>query len=329
MPETNIFYDKQYKATMTGITKLKEGKYRSRYRLSQGYQVLATGHLTVKPKKIKDPKQCAKDVDKKHTTNMLQEPGIVKKKAYGISKQVIRNRMRAMVNMLHTKSTRIQKAKLYFFTITFDQGTADDVCYQALNTWLTILRQRKLILSYLWVAERQKNGTVHFHLAIPHYMNAKKVNRIMKRILIDLKNKGLLPTWERGKLFRYNGVDIAKNRKTKRPVNFAAGGKGKALTSYLTKYITKNNTTMDHLAWHCSRDWSALIIGMTFTREELSRFVTGKMLDPEPLLTEYCDFYRWKDFQVPENFAKHLGNMNHQLLSFVVGSKGNFIYSLN
>jgi hypothetical protein len=223
----------------------------------------------------------------------------------------------------------MKKPKLYFFTVTFQAGTPDDTCYQALNTWLTILRQRELIKSYLWVAERQKNGTIHFHLAVPHYMKAPLVNRIMKNVLLDLKRKDQLPNWDRAKIVKYNGVDIAKNRDTKRPVNFAAGGKDKALANYLTKYITKNETEMDRLAWHCSRDWSALILGMTFTRDELLRFVKGRMVEKESLQTDYCEFFRWANYRPPENFARHLGNMNYELLNFVTGRKGDYLYSLN
>jgi hypothetical protein len=331
IPETNIFHDKTYKASLTGVTRLKEGKYRCRYRVAPGYQVTAQGYLTVKPKK-KTADRCGKvgkSVDKESDEPLLQQGKPDRKKTYGIAKQTVKNRMRAMVNMLRHCTDRMRKPKLYFFTVTFQAGTADDICYQALNTWLTVLRQRKLLLSYLWVAERQKNGTIHFHMAVPHYMNAKLVNRKMKNVLLDLRGKGLLPGWERWEIAKYNGVDIAKNRDTKRPVNFAAGGKDRALVNYLTKYITKNETTMLHLAWHCSRDWSALVLGMTFTRNELKTFVKGRNLEKEPLHTEYCEFYRWNNYKPPERFAQHLANINYDVLFFVTGKQGEFLFSTN
>lgn len=318
LPEPPFYNEKQFKASVTGITRLKDGRYASRYRVANGYAVTAKGGIIVKKK----PAQAVHK--KKQPTD--QEPKI---KAYGIAKQIVRNRMRAMVNMLRTCTDRMRKPKLYFFTITFQEGTADSICYQVMNTWLTILRQRKMLHSYLWVAERQKNGTIHFHMAVPHYMKAPKANRIMKNCLLDLKRKGHLQHWAREKIVKYNGVDIAKNRETKRPVNFAAGGKEKALANYLTKYITKNDTTMQHLAWHCSRDWSALILGMTFTREEIARFVTGRMLETDTLETTYCEFYRWAKFKPPDNFTRHLGNMNYELLYFVTGQQGQYLYQLN
>jgi hypothetical protein len=325
-PEPPFYNEKLFKATITGLTRLKDGRYASRYRVASGYAVTAKGGIIVKPK-VTGKKVTAV---KKQCADIVDNPGQeTKKKAYGIAKQIIKNRMRAMVNMLRSCTDRMRKPKLYFFTVTFQESTSDDICYQVLNTWLTILRQKKMLLSYLWVAERQKNGTIHFHIAIPHYMNAPKANRIMKNCLLDLQRKGKLPSWAREKVVKYNGVDIAKNRETKRPVNFAAGGKERSLVNYLTKYITKNNTTMEHLAWHCSRDWSALILGMTFTREEVGRFVKGSMLEKNTLETSYCEFYRWEKFRPPARFTQHLGNMNYDLLYFVTGYQGQYLYQLN
>jgi hypothetical protein len=75
--------------------------------------------------------------------------------------------------------------------------------------------------------------------------------------------------WSRTQAVRYNGVDIAKDRKTKRVVNFAKRKKERALQIYLTKYITKNNAEFKQLAWHNSRDYSNLVISFSLTRSEL------------------------------------------------------------
>lgn len=336
LPEPPFYNDKQFKATVTGVTRLKDGRYASRYRVASGYQVTAKGGIIIKPKNSTfDKKKVGKSGKKDEWGNEIPHQE-TKKKSYGIAKMIIRNRMRSMVNMLRRCTDRMRKPKLYFFTVTFLEGTPDDICYQFLNTWLTELRQqtvkrKKMLQSYLWVAERQKNGTIHFHIAIPHYMNAPRANRIMKHIILDLKNKSdkRLIHWSRKEIMKYNGVHITKNRDSKRPVNFAAGGKDKALANYLTKYITKNNTTMDHLAWHCSRDWSALVLGMTFTREEIARFTTGRNYEPEPLEGEYATFWRWAKFRPPDKFAQHLADINYELLRHVTRKSGDYLYQLN
>jgi hypothetical protein len=319
IPDVPFYHEKPFKCTLTGLTRIKEGRYKSRYQLSPGYAVTAQGHIIKKPK-----------IQGKKILPDLPGPKEKQERSYTIAKQIIRNRMRAMVNMMQQSIDRMRKPKLYFFTISFLEGTNDDLCYKVFNTWLTELRQKNLLLSYLWVAERQKNGTIHYHLAIPHYLNAPKANRIMRQILMDQKNKGQLTDWPRQKLMKYNGVDIAKNRDTGRPVNFAARQKQKALAQYLTKYITKNNTEMSRLAWHCSRDWSALIVGMAFTRKELGKFVTGKMLDLNFIDTFYVEFYRWANFKPPEKFAMHLGRINYDMLHTVTGTeKTKILFHLN
>ncbi len=327
MPETNFLHPKEYKASLTGVTKLKEGKYTSRYRVSNGYAVTARGELIVKPRPDPPSKLPRPRKDTAGSAPLAEEDP--KKRGYRVAKQIVKNRIRAMVNMLQHSRDKIGTPRLHFWTITFNPSMTDDLCYRALNSWLTSLRQLGRLRSYLWVAERQKQGTIHYHLAIPHFLDVKYANRIMRNILLDLEQKKLLQGWSREGIRKYNGVDIAKDRNSKRIVNFASGPKGKSLANYLTKYVTKNDTELPHLAWHNSRDWSALILGMTFTREELGRFVTGSMIDVNFIETEYCQFYRWKNFQPPERFVKHLGQMNYELCFFVTGRIGNYLYELN
>jgi hypothetical protein len=314
IPDTNFLHEKQFKCSLTGLTRMKEGRYRNRYQVSPGYAVTAKGEIIRKPKTAQPKPQARAPI------TVLPSEKKERKSTYSVAKQIIRNRMRAMVNMMHVNTDRMRRPKLYFFTVTFLEGLADDICYQVYNTWLTELRQRGLLLSYLWVAERQQNGTVHFHIAIPHYLNVHKANRVMRRVLVDQKNKGNLPGWERMKLMRYNGVHISKNSKTGRPVNFAARGKQKALSHYLTKYITKNNTAMHRLAWHCSRDWSALVVGMAFTRKELGTFVKAAMIDLNSLHTKYVEFFRWQDYKPPDKIVQHLGRLNYDILHHVTES---------
>jgi hypothetical protein len=190
-------------------------------------------------------------------------------KAYKIKKSVVRARLLA-----YTNTKKGQKC-LYFFTVTFPAGMPDVMGYRALNTWFTSLRKQRLLLDYLWVAERQKNGTVHFHIAVPHYMKVQHVNGIMRKILLGYAMRKELPfppeKFARGK---YNGVDIAGHRDNaghKIPTNFAHKKKSGSLANYLTKYVTKNNETFSHLAWHNSRGFSALFTSVALSKESFEK----------------------------------------------------------
>ena len=80
--------------------------------------------------------------------------------------------------------------------------------------------------------------------------------------------------WNVGKLSRYNGIDVdnvwhPKQRKQgqasrRRSRSDAAQHVGK----YITKYVSKNNSTFSHLAWHQSRDIAALFTAQNFDADE-------------------------------------------------------------
>ncbi len=273
LPVPNFYNELTIKADLNGVTVLKDGRFRKRYTGSKQFSVDINGnlHRSADLKKIIDGTKEPVKIKKKGpvTTPTPDEPYLNSKdnevtpRKYTINKPEIRQRIYAKIAQQH-----ISRKELYFWTVTFPMQTADETIYKLFNTWLTKLRQKKLLQDYIWVAERQQNGTLHFHICIPHRMNAKVANREMMVCLCTAsKNKEIDYSVYACK--RYNGVDIAKNRKQKKVTNFALGKKGRrALTTYITKYITKNDGTFTHLAWHNSRGFSSLFTGVTFTIDE-------------------------------------------------------------
>lgn len=287
------------KADLNGITVLKEGTFKKRYTGSRQWAVDINGVLR-RQADLKTIVQAAgskafRDKMKRPARNgrpaqnKSELPG-VKGKTYSINKPEIRARLFSMI-----AAQPAGAKELYFWTVTFPMQTEDGVIYRLFNTWLTKLRQLKLLVNYLWVAERQENGTLHFHLAIPHKMGVKKANReMMVTICNEIRAGGIAYNLQAAK--RYNGVDIAKNRQTKKVTNFALGKRGRrSLTGYLTKYVTKNNGQFTHLAWHNSRGFSALFTAVTFTYEE-SRHVWGWRFfcHSRPAIdTDFFTYYPW------------------------------------
>jgi hypothetical protein len=269
----------------------------------------------------------------------------VREKSYKIHKGRVRQRILAYIN------TQKGKKELYFWTVSFPAGTSDNACYQAFNTWLTTLRRpqktkdgkklRPMLREYLWVAERQLGErsapgkaptyTVHYHIAIPHYMDAPKANAAMRTILKNLAKKGAVPGAVCGKngdqyylpsIAKYNGVDICKNRKTRRVVNFAIKKGSRALGNYLTKYVTKNDAgvadahgniaipAFTHLAWHNSRGFSCLFTAVAFSIKEFKKFGFGFFLNRTKARTmEFATFVPWL-FGPPPLLEKHLYDLN-------------------
>lgn len=280
-----------------------------------------------------DPDNFSPDGDKNNLS--LTKKG--RKKSYKIDKAKVRQRIIAYIN------TQKGKKQLFFWTVSFPEHTPDDVCYKAYNAWLTTLRQRKMLREYIWVAERQtgerlkdKNrtptNTIHFHIAIPHFLNVQRANAMMRGILKGYAKKGLIPgamcdgrtkdTYYKPCISRYNGVDICKHRTTRKPINFAIKKGARALAAYLTKYVTKNDAGVadelgniavpgfSHLAWHNSRGFSCLFTGVTCTLNEFRRVGFGAYLNRVRVFKmEFATFVPWL-MGPPPLLMQHLYELN-------------------
>ncbi len=78
-----------------------------------------------------------------------------------------------------------------FYSISFPAGLSDSSCYQILNTCLTRIRKWRKKFSYIWVAERQKNGTTHFHMLTNVYMGIGIVNGFFKVAIDNVLQDGI------------------------------------------------------------------------------------------------------------------------------------------
>jgi hypothetical protein len=317
------------KVTQTGVTFLTKYRYRTRYTGSKNCAVDINGNLYLNASELKaaegkdkknaaavqaNRKQCNvhelqrsanfSTQQNQFSTNNTALSTKKQFRGYRINKREVRQRLLGYIN------TQRGKKGLYFWTVTFPKGTSDDMCYRIFNIWLTSLRKYKMLREYLWVAERQENKTVHFHVAIPHRMSVQRANAMMAGTLKTFARRGDIPftVWQ---CARYNGVDIAKNRKTRRVTNFAVKKGSRALSNYLTKYVTKNDTEFTHLAWHNSRGYSQLFTGVTFTVEEFRKFGFGFFLDRRRIfeIGDFAKFIPWIEYP-PPLFEEHLYKLN-------------------
>lgn len=322
LPVPAFIHELTIKATHTGITILKDGKFRKRYTGSRQAAVDINGKLYLRSADMKRANQSEnvtgraqkkglhssmQPLDKKPEPLRDNENTTKKlptfKREYRVNKLEVRQRILTMINTM--KGGR----ELYFWTVTFPQGTGDGVAYQAFNTWLTTLRQSKFLRNYLWIAERQQNGTVHFHIAIPHKMSVVHANRMMRVTLSTFAKRKEIP-FSVYQCKRYNGIDIAKNRKTGRVTNFAIKKGSRSLANYLTKYVTKNDAGFSHLAWHNSRGFSALFTGITFTVGEFLGYGFKELLLHRSVVNnEFFMFFPWKG-DPPEAITRHLFDLN-------------------
>ncbi len=349
-PYAAIDSDLVIKASHTGITFLQQRRYKKRYTGSKQCAVDINGQLylnagdldrvlerTKAPDKVRAKKKqgCPPalsksclfeksdpfDPDSAAISAVNSEPAKKpRKKSYSVNKKEVRGRLMGYIN------TQRGKKELYFWTISFPAKTPDAVCYQAFNTWLTSLRHYKMLKDYLWVAERQTGdritdgrsptNTLHFHIALPHYMNVQRANAMMRGTLKTLAKRGDIPYQPyQPQIKQYNGVHITKNKKTGRIVNFAVKKGSRALATYLTKYVTKNDEEFDHLAWHNSRGFSCLFTGVTFTVAEFKKFGFGAFLNRVRVFDmNFAKFIPWL-YGPPPLLLGHLYQLNSYIQS--------------
>lgn len=269
-----------------------------------------------------DSKSLSVDPDKK-----------IRKKAYKVKAVEVRHRLYNYIN------TQKGKKRLFFWTVSFPEGTPDNICHKLFNVWLTQLRKYNLLHDYLWIKERQDGKraapgkqpthTLHFHIAIPHYLDVHKANAMMRGTLKTYAKRGDMPgticNEKTGAIYflpcisKYNGVHISKHKKTGKPINFAIKKGSKALAHYLTKYLTKKvnedgteeEETYEQLAWHNSRGFSCLFTGITFTIAEFQKCWLDMFLDRSRVFVmRFAVFVPWDKDGPPLPWVNHMYKLN-------------------
>ncbi len=258
--------------------------------------------------------------DTAHTLTVicdLKQPEEQKEpKTYKLPKSKIRSKC---YSFFHLKASQNFCA---FYSISFPANLADNMCFKVFNTWLTRCRKEQKLKSYLWITERQKNGTLHYHMLTNNYMNIREVNNYMRVALLNQKRKGNIPN-SINVPDNYNGVDVdnlyhSKRAKHKRK-KMSKEKAQKKLSYYITKYITKNEEEFKHLAWHCSRDISALFTNVRFNNldnPEIEALLSNNADKIKVITDDYFNLYVLM-FEVPNKFFYKMFEINNQIYEWI------------
>ena len=208
-----------------------------------------------------------------------------------LNKSKLKGKMFALFNLKYSRRY------IAFYSISFPIGISDDAAFKAMNYWLTCLRKNYKLENYVWVTERQKNNTIHFHLLTNNFMNFKAVNDEMATIIDNLTIQGIC-SWGDSSKEKYNGVDgdaIFNSKRHKKtganlnPVQVRAW-----ISRYVTKYVTKNNSEFDHLCWHCSRSVSQLFTSEILNKDEfleISKFLPRDKKKYFHIKSDFCNVW--------------------------------------
>jgi len=188
---------------------------------------------------IKQAKEDARQIENKNTSGNLSRN----------AKSKLRNALYLLKiiskpKTVYAKSTgKYFKFKLNFITLTIPYPAIHDdatYCAQALHPFLLYLKKNKGLNSYVWKAETQKNGMLHFHITTNIFIHWKSIANKWDKIL--------------SKLGHYdNGVNIPSPEQSASTQIKAVIREGE-IVNYLADYIMKKQT--DRRAVSC-RIWSA------------------------------------------------------------------------
>lgn len=224
------------------------------------------------------------DLERKKPTYRLP---VEKKENRKINKAKVQGKIYALFNL------KISRKFIAFYSVSFPIDMSDNVAFDIWNLWLTHLRKYYGLTNYLWVTERQKNKTIHFHMLTNQFLPIKNVNRTMANI-IDNKVKNGFCSWGNSSVSSYNGVDVdsiynsKRHRKTGKELNPTQVRNW--LQKYVTKYVSKNNESFEHLCWHCSRSVSQLFTSTVILFSERERLTQYLPRNPKLYINFKSDY---------------------------------------
>ena len=183
------------------------------------------------------------------------------------------------------KFRRKSGVQFVFVTLTlpaYQNHTDQEIKRKALKPFVQQLQRKHFVRNYLWVAETQKNGNIHFHLVVDRQIDHRKLRNLWNTYMNDL---GYIEDYRDGQLYTHrNGFNYRSELEQNWPKEsqFLAYKTGMAedwsnpnttdikkiqhvrnLPSYLTKYVTKSDGSrpIEGRLWGCSdslRDVTAI-----------------------------------------------------------------------
>lgn len=183
---------------------------------------------------------------KENLSKAYKSPSLSKGSARKI-KKIITHWMLA-INMTQKKqhgSGKIKRRYMVMITLTLPSVQVDsdkEIKRKYLNNFLIQLKAKYHVKNYLWVAEKQKNGNIHFHIMVDKFIRKEDVTVLWNKVL---SNGDYLSNYQK----RF-GDKLPPNVKLTGQKNMQNPAE------YLTKYVTKAEKTqpIEGVKWACTSE---------------------------------------------------------------------------
>lgn len=228
------------------------------------------------------------------TQNMIETPkysgklcpGAKKRLTKAIEFMVMQSEKRSKEKIYNPVTHRLQPFRIGFLTLTIYSTnrniTGKEAHKTCLEPFLKFLRQTTGVKSYIWKAELQKRGQIHYHLTIDAFVHWKKIqdkwNQLQKRA-------GYLDAYyHKYGHWQPNSIKIHSTKKIRN------------IGVYLTKEIAKtfqNEKSLGGKVWDCSKNLKALKYFVV--HESLDYSFINQMVKEKKMTcieTDHCYIYQ-------------------------------------
>lgn len=145
------------------------------------------------------------------------------------------------------KTGKMFKFKVNFITFTLpasQQGIEDKTIKRCLDNWIKRAKRKHKLNSYVWRAERQANGNIHFHMVTDVWIHYEKIRNDWNACL---RETGLIEKFR-----------LKHGHENPNSTDVHAVWKVKNLTQYFVKYMSKEHkegeAPIKGKVWDCSKN---------------------------------------------------------------------------
>jgi hypothetical protein len=203
------------------------------------------------------------------------------------------------------KHGRYYKFKVTFITLTLASEQIHDdrvIKSKLLNSFLTLAKAKWKVKHYLWRAEPQKNGNIHFHIVTDKFIPWFELRSVWNRIQNKLGYVDRYQVKHRDMSFNEYLIRNPVNVKYSRSKRLTAYKNGKAcgwsnpnstdihsiirignLSAYLSKYCTKKND---------GREIKGDLWRLSYTLSKMKGLVTAVFSDLESEVGEFIEKFK-------------------------------------
>ena len=211
-----------------------------------------------------------REKNKTSFTTEKNPKGIIKGKLSDNAKKHIKNIVLTWISTIqfyllsNGYSLTETNKRLKFITLTLsDKQKHDDktIKRKMLDRFIILIKRKYGVKNYLWIAETQKNGNIHFHLLTDINIHHKLIRKHWNKIQQD--NRYLDNYYRKHKHYNANSTDIHSLKKINN------------IGAYLTKEITKGQSSRKIIGklWGCSDNLLKLKSFETLMSYETEQFL--------------------------------------------------------